>query len=105
MLGQSVTVPASLEDHRAGPGVSAGTGAGSGDGGVPPPTPRCVGSMSDPCPVSHSGPVSDSPGGSAVTRRPDQRTHGLLPSTLGSPARLHGVVARASGCRRHVVAI
>src|SRR4051794_13305081 len=52
-----------------------------------------------------SGPFNDSPGGSAVTRRPDQRTHGLLPSTLGSLARLHGVVARASGCRRHVVAI
>jgi hypothetical protein len=42
-----------------------------------------------------------------VARRPDQRTLVLvlLPSTLGSPARLHGVVARASGCHRHVFAI
>jgi hypothetical protein len=57
--------------------------------------------------LSPSGPFSDSSGGSAVARRPGQRTLVLvlLPSTLGSPARLHGVVARASGCHRHVFAI
>jgi hypothetical protein len=71
------------------------------------PSRRPRGAVAQEAMLSPSGPFSDSSGGSAVARRPDQRTLVLvlLPSTLGSPARLHGVVARASGCHRHVFAI
>jgi hypothetical protein len=71
------------------------------------PSRRPRGAVAQETILSPSGPFSDSSGGSAVARRPGQRTLVLvlLPSTLGSPARLHGVVARASGCHRHVFAI